>query len=96
MNCKSSVSDQSSTSAVAATRATAAGLAVSTLFTGQAAADTPADPTTLQTVEITGKVQDYHGHPEIIINTATQVKMLDTADKETKGEKTEKPEKKTE
>jgi DNA/RNA endonuclease YhcR with UshA esterase domain len=47
-----------------------------------------------KTVEITGKVQDYHGHPEIIVNSTNQVKVGGGVTE--KGEKAEKAEKKSE
>jgi DNA/RNA endonuclease YhcR with UshA esterase domain len=45
-------------------------------------------------VEITGKIADYRGHPEIILNSTNQVKVLEKGDKETKGEKAEEGKKK--
>jgi DNA/RNA endonuclease YhcR with UshA esterase domain len=46
-----------------------------------------------KTVEISGKVQDYRGHPEIVVNSTNQVNVVEAAGK---GDKAEKPEKKSE
>jgi DNA/RNA endonuclease YhcR with UshA esterase domain len=45
-----------------------------------------------KSVEVSGKVADYHGRPEIVVNSANQVKVIE---KEEKGDK-DKAEKKTE
>jgi DNA/RNA endonuclease YhcR with UshA esterase domain len=40
-----------------------------------------------KSIEITGKVADYHGHPEIVLNSTNQVKVVEKDQKVQKGEK---------
>jgi DNA/RNA endonuclease YhcR with UshA esterase domain len=39
-------------------------------------------------VEISGKVADYRGHPEIIVNSTNQVRVVEKEEKAEKGDKT--------
>jgi DNA/RNA endonuclease YhcR with UshA esterase domain len=40
-----------------------------------------------KSVEISGKVTDYRGHPEIIVNSTNQVKVVEKEEKAEKGDK---------